>query len=180
MTIYDYSVERPDGTTLDLAELKGKVLLIVNTATRCGFTGQYKDLQALYDNYHDQGLEIIDIPCNQFKDQAPGSDQDIQEFCQLNYQTEFPQMKKAKVNGPDQLDLYRYLKSQQAFHGFGKSAKGLALAAMLKVQDKNYQQNPDIKWNFTKFMVDRNGQVVARYEPSHSLKKLGQHIQSLL
>ncbi|KAA9300318.1 glutathione peroxidase [Aerococcus sp. UMB8608] len=180
MTIYDYAVERPDGTYLDLADLKGKVILIVNTATRCGFTSQYKELQKLYHNYHDQGLEIIDIPCNQFRDQAPETDQEIQAFCQLNFQTEFPQMKKAKVNGPDQLDLYRYLKSQQAFQGFGKSAKGLALAAMMKVQDSQYQKNPDIKWNFTKFLVDRHGQVVARYEPTHSLNKLSQHIESLL
>ena len=111
--IYDYKVERQDGSFLDLKDLKGKVILIVNTATRCGFTPQYNDLQDLYDKYHDKGLEIIDIPCNQFKEQAPESDEEITKFCQLNFNIEFPQMKKADVNGDNELELYKFLKSQR-------------------------------------------------------------------
>ena len=112
MGIYDYSVERPDGTTQPLSAYEGKVLLIVNTATGCGFTPQYRELEEFYRKYHDKGLEILDIPCNQFAGQTPGTDEEIHEFCTLKYHTEFPQMKKSDVNGEHQLPLYAYLKSQ--------------------------------------------------------------------
>ena len=164
--IYDYKVEKQDGSFLDLKDLKGKVILIVNTATRCGFTPQYNDLQDLYEKYHDKGLEIIDIPCNQFKEQAPESDEEISKFCQLNFNIEFPQMKKAEVNGDNEIELYKFLKSQKGFEGFGHGPKALAMATLLKSRDKDYKNKPDIKWNFTKFLVDRDGNVVERFEPT--------------
>jgi len=104
------------------------------------------------DKYHDKGLEIIDIPCNQFKEQAPESDEEITKFCQLNFDIEFPQMKKAEVNGDNELELYKFLKSQKGFEGFGHGPKALAMATLLKSRDKDYKNNPDIKWNFTKIL----------------------------
>ncbi|WP_124057950.1 glutathione peroxidase [Vaginisenegalia massiliensis] len=180
MSIYDYSVTSGDGREISLAEYKDKVILIVNTATGCGFTPQYEAIEKLYEDYHDQGLEVIDIPCNQFKNQAPGSDEEIQAFCQLHYHTQFLQMKKSDVNGPDALPLYGYLKEQKDFEGFGKSAKALAMATMLLTIDKDYKHNPDIKWNFTKFVVDRQGQVVARFEPTADMKLVEACIKELL
>ena len=120
MGIYEYSVERPDGTMQPLSAYEGKVLLIVNTATGCGFTPQYQELEEFYRKYHGKGLEILDIPCNQFAGQTPGTDEEIHEFCTLKYHTEFPQMKKSDVNGEHQLPLYAYLKSKKGFAGFGK------------------------------------------------------------
>lgn len=178
--IYDYSLNNRHGDEISLKTFKGKVLLIVNTATGCGFTPQYKDLQTLYDNYHDVGLEIIDIPCNQFNQQAPGSDEDIYQFCQLNYQTLFEQMAKSDVNGDNALPLYTFLKSQQGFKGFGIGPKALAMSAFLKTLDSNYKNTPDIKWNFTKFLVARDGEVVARFEPTISMKTVEKAIKDLL
>ena len=168
MSIYDYSVPTPAGEELSLAQFKGKVLLIVNTATGCGFTPHYKDLEQFYKDYHEQGLEILDIPCNQFAGQTPGTDEEIHEFCTLKYNTEFPQMKKSDVNGPNALPLYAYLKSQKGFEGFS-GPMAIPMSVMLKKIDKDYKKNPDIKWNFTKFVVDRDGCVVARFEPTDSL-----------
>ena len=125
MNIYDFSVPMVGGGELSLAENKGKVMLIVNTATGCGFTPQYEDLEKLYEEYHEKGLEIIDIPCNQFAGQTPGTDEEIHEFCTLNYNTKFPQMKKLDVNGENALPLYAFLKEQKGFAGFGHSQKGL-------------------------------------------------------
>lgn len=178
--IYDYKVEKQDGSFLDLKDLKGKVILIVNTATRCGFTPQYNDLQDLYEKYHDKGLEIIDIPCNQFKEQAPESDEEISKFCQLNFNIEFPQMKKAEVNGDNEIELYKFLKSQKGFEGFGHGPKALAMATLLKSRDKDYKNNPDIKWNFTKFLVDRDGNVVERFEPTTKMDLVDEKISKLI
>lgn len=175
--IYDYKVEKQDGSFLDL---KGKVILIVNTATRCGFTPQYEDLQNLYSKYHEKGLEIIDIPCNQFKEQAPESDAEITNFCQINYNIEFPQMKKADVNGENEIELYKFLKSQKSFEGFGNGPKALAMSTLLKSIDKDYKNNPDIKWNFTKFLVDRDGNVVERFEPTAKMKLVDEKIAELI
>ena len=180
MSFYDYKVEDGKGNEVDLADLKGKVVLVVNTATGCGFTPQYKPIEEWYTKYHDQGLEILDIPCNQFGQQAPGTDEEIHEFCTLHYNTTFPQMKKADVNGENELPLYTFLKGEQGFHGFGKGPKALMMSAMLKKQDKNYKENPDIKWNFTKFVVDKEGNVVARFEPTEDMKKCEELIKSLL
>lgn len=180
MNIYDYEVEMPNGEKISLADNKGKVMIVVNTATGCGFTPHYKELEAMYEKYHDAGLEIIDIPCNQFNGQAPGTDEEIHEFCTLNYNTKFMQMKKSDVNGEQELPLYKYLKSQKAFEGFGKGVKGMAMAAMMKANDKDYKKNPDIKWNFTKFVVDREGNVVARFEPTVDMKEVQKFVESLM
>ena len=180
MSIYDYKLSAPDGTEISMEQFKGKVLLIVNTATGCGFTPHYKDIEDMYEKYHDQGLEVIDVPCNQFAGQTPGTDDEIHEFCTLKYNTQFPQMKKSDVNGENALPLYGYLKSQKGFEGFGKSPAALAMSAMLKKIDKDYKNNPDIKWNFTKFVVDREGNVVARFEPTASMKDLKACVEKLL
>ena len=142
MTIYDFKVRNAKGEEVSMADYKGKVLLIVNTATGCGFTPQYEGLQKLYDKYKDMGLEILDFPCNQFGHQAPGTEEEIQEFCTLKYKTTFPLFAKVEVNGKNEEPLFRYLKSQEG--GF---------------------LGDDIKWNFTKFLVTRDGIVVGRYAP---------------
>ncbi|MBQ8119672.1 MAG: glutathione peroxidase [Ruminococcus sp.] len=180
MNIYDYSVPRPDGSELKLSEFKGKVIVIVNTATGCGFTPHYEPLEKLYEEYHAKGLEIIDVPCNQFAGQTPGTDEEIHEFCTLKYNTQFPQMKKSDVNGENALPLFEYLKSQQGFEGFGSGVKALAVKAVAKKMDKDYKNNPDIKWNFTKFVVDRDGNVVKRFEPTEDMKKVVEYIKKLM
>ncbi len=180
MSIYDYSVPTPKSGDISLKDYEGKVMLIVNTATGCGFTPQYKELEEMYEKYHDKGLEIIDIPCNQFAGQTPGDDEEIHEFCTLKYHTQFPQMKKSDVNGENALPLYKYLKSQQGFKGFGKGPKALMMGAMLSRIDKDYKNNPEIKWNFTKFLVDRQGNVVSRFEPMEDMKKLDEAVAALL
>ena len=180
MSIYDYSVPTPAGEELALSLYQGKVLMIVNTATGCGFTPHYKDIEAIYEKCHDKGFEVIDVPCNQFAGQTPGTDDEIHEFCTLKYNTQFPQMKKSDVNGENALPLFTYLKSQKGFEGFGHGPMALAMSAMLKKQDKDYKNNPDIKWNFTKFIVDREGNVVARFEPTASMKDVAACVESLL
>ena len=180
MSIYDYSVLTPAGEEVSLGSFQGKVMLIVNTATGCGFTPHYKDLEEMYENFHDKGLEIIDIPCNQFAGQTPGTDDEIHEFCTLKYNTQFPQYKKSEVNGENELPLYTYLKSQKGFEGFGLSPAGIAMSTMLKSIDKDYKKNPNIKWNFTKFVVDRQGNVVARFEPTANMKDVAKCVESLL
>ena len=179
-SIYDYSVPATDGTEVKLADYKGKVMVIVNTATGCGFTPHYEPLEKMYENYHEQGLEIIDVPCNQFAGQTPGTDEEIHEFCTLKYNTQFPQMKKSDVNGENELPLYTYLKSQKGFEVFGKGPKALMMSGLLKTIDKDYKNNPNIKWNFTKFVVDREGNVVARFEPTADMKNLEECVKSLL
>lgn len=180
MSIYNYSIPQPNSEELKLADFKGKVMLIVNTATGCGFTPQYKDLETLYEKYHDKGLEIIDIPCNQFGHQTPGSDDEVHQFCQLHYKTQFPQMKKSDVNGENELPLYTYLKSQKGFCGFGEHKLSPLLSEMLAKEDKEWDKKPDIKWNFTKFLINRNGDVVARFEPTADMKEVEAKILELL
>ena len=180
MSIYDYSVTTPKNEEISLSQYKGRVMLIVNTATGCGFTPQYKDLESIYEKYHDQGLELIDIPCNQFAGQTPGTDEEIHDFCTLKYNTQFPQMKKSDVNGENELPLYTYLKSQKGFEGFGKGPKALMMSALLKKVDKDYKNNPNIKWNFTKFLVDRDGNVVRRFEPTEDMKHVDEAVKELL
>ena len=143
MSIYEFKVSDYQGNEISLDNYKGKVLLIVNTATGCGFTPQYEGLESLYQELHDKGLEILDFPCNQFAGQAPGTDEEIHEFCTFKYHTTFKQFKKIKVNGKEEHPLYTYLKEQ-----------------------KSGSMGKRIKWNFTKFLVDRNGQVIERYAPT--------------
>lgn len=180
MSIYDFSVPTPKDGDFSLANFKGKVMLIVNTATGCGFTPHYKLIEQMYEDFHERGFEVIDVPCNQFAGQTPGTDEEVHEFCQLKYNTQFPQMKKSDVNGENALPLFTYLKEQKGFEGFGKGAAALAMRAMCKMRDKNYKNNPDIKWNFTKFVVDREGNVVARFEPTQSLDDVRKCIEGLL
>ena len=179
-TIYDYTLPKPNGEEVSLKEFEGKVLVVVNTATGCGFTPQYKELEEMHEVFHEKGLEIIDVPCNQFAGQTPGTDDEIHEFCTLKYNTQFPQYRKSDVNGENELPLYTYLKSEQGFKGFGKGVKALAMAAMLAKIDRNYKDNPDIKWNFTKFVIDRSGKVVARYEPTDSMDDMKKLVEGLL
>ena len=157
MDIYDFTVKNNRGEDVPMSEFKGKVLLIVNTATGCGLTPQYRGLEELYKKYKDRGFEILDFPCNQFGHQAPGSDADINSFCTLNYDTTFPRFKKIDVNGDDASPLYKWLK---------KEKEGIFGDA--------------IKWNFTKFLVDRNGKVVARFSPTTSPSKISGKIEALL
>lgn len=180
MSIYDYSIPKPNGEELKLADLKDKVLLIVNTATGCGFTPQYETIEALYEKYHDKGLEVIDIPCNQFGHQTPGSDAEVHEFCQLHYNTKFAQMKKSDVNGANELPLYTYLKSQIGFKGFGEHQFSKLLGDMLAKEDKDWASKSDIKWNFTKFLVNRQGEVVERFEPTADMNEVEIKILELL
>ena len=180
MGFYDLSVTAPDGSQVAMADFKGKVVLVVNTATGCGFTPHYAPLEAMYEKYHDQGFEIVDVPCNHFKGQTPGTDEEIHQFCTLKYNTQFPQMKKSDVNGENAIELFKYLKSQKGFEGFGKGPAALAMSALLKTIDKDYKNNPEIKWNFTKFVINREGEVVARFEPTADMKKVEECVVSLL
>ncbi|WP_085833114.1 glutathione peroxidase [Clostridium merdae] len=157
MKIYDYNILDMNKQPVSLSQYKGKVLLIVNTATGCGFTPQYEGLENLYKKYRDRGFEVLDFPCNQFGNQAPGSEEEIHSFCQLKYDVTFPQFAKIEVNGPNEAPLYTYLKSQQ---------KGML--------------GSNIKWNFTKFLVDKNGNVVARYAPTEKPENLEADIEKLL
>lgn len=180
MGFYDLSVTARDGSEVSMNDYRDKVVLVVNTATGCGFTPHYKPLEEMYEKLHDKGLEIIDVPCNQFAGQTPGTDEEIHEFCQLKYNTQFPQMKKSDVNGDNAIELFKYLKSQKTFEGFGKGPKALALSAMLKKIDKDYKNNAEIKWNFTKFVVNRQGEVVKRFEPTEDMKEVARFVESLI
>lgn len=179
-SVYDFKLQRRDGSEFSLEEYRGKVMLIVNTATGCGFTPHYEPIEQLYEELHDNGFEVIDVPCNQFAGQTPGNDEEIHEFCQLKYNTQFEQFKKSDVNGENALPLFTYLKEQKGFEGFGKGPAALAMSAMMLKVDKNYKKNPDIKWNFTKFLVDREGNVVARFEPTADMKKVVEAVKELV
>ena len=177
-TVYDFTVKDDMGSDVSLANYKGKVLLIVNTATRCGFTPQYEDLEKLYEKYAKEGLEILDFPCNQFGQQAPGTIQEIHQFCTANFNIHFPQFDKIDVNGENAHPLYTYLKSQKAFGGFDLTDDmGKRLDEMFRKRDANYDKNADIKWNFTKFLVSREGRVIKRYEPSDKMSDVEIDIQ---
>ena len=180
-TVYEFSVKDRKGKEVSLKEYANEVLLIVNTATKCGFTPQYDELEALYRKYHAQGFEILDFPCNQFGQQAPGRDEEIHEFCKLNYGTEFPRFKKVKVNGDDADPLFQFLKEQKGFAGWDESHELTAiLDKMLSEADPDYKEKADIKWNFTKFLVNKKGQVVARFEPTTAVSDIEKQIVELL
>ena len=180
MSIYDYTFKTRRGEEHSMAEYKGKVLIIVNTATGCGFTPQYEDLQKIYEKYNEKGLEILDFPCNQFANQAPGTDEEIHTFCKGRFGITFPQFAKVHVNGENALPLWKYITENTKFEGFGKGPKALMMAGVAKSQDKDYKNNGNIKWNFTKFVVDREGNIVDRFEPTRSMNELDQLIESLL
>lgn len=179
--VFDFSLKDKKGNEVSLETYKGKVLLIVNTATGCGFTPQYEELEAMYRRLKGKGLEILDVPCDQFGHQAPGSDEEITEFCTVKFGTDFPQFKKSEVNGKNELPLYCWLKSQKGYAGGAYEEK---LAAIM--EDLYNKSNPeprkenDIQWNFTKFLVNRDGEVVARFEPTADLKEVEKSIEALL
>ena len=179
-SVYDFKVKDMNGNEVSLSDYKGKVLLIVNTATECGFTPQYEDLQAIYDKFKDKGLVILDFPCNQFGGQAPGDISKIHEFCTSKYNTTFPQFDKIDVNGENASPLFTFLKSKQGFKGFGNGEQAKFMDEMLKKQDPDYASKSDIKWNFTKFLVDSKGDVVARFEPTVSMNFVSTVVSSKL
>ena len=181
MTIYNYTVKNDEGNDVSLKEYEGKVLLIVNSATECGFTPQYTELERMYSEYKDQDFIILDFPCNQFGGQAPGTNDEIVNFCRLKFAVEYPIFSKIDVNGENEDPLYTYLKQQKGFEGFDDDHELSQI--MIKISseaDPDYKNNPDIKWNFTKFLVDREGNVVARFEPTKDLKIVEEEIKKLL
>lgn len=181
MSIYDFTVKDRMDNDISLSEYQGKVLLIVNSATQCGFTPQYDDLEDLYERYSDEGFVILDFPCNQFGNQAPGSNDDIYSFCESNYGVQFPIFSKIEVNGDNAHPLYKYLVSQKGFSGFNEDHELTpVLHKILSEANPNYQNTPDIKWNFTKFLIDRNGNVVERFEPTEYLYVIEERIKELL
>jgi len=179
-TIYDFKAPGNRGAEQDFADYKGKVLLIVNTASKCGFTPQYDGLEALYQKYKDKGLVVVGFPCDQFGHQEPGSNADIEEFCRLNHGVTFPLMAKSDVNGENANPIFKWLYSEKPFAGFGESETAVFMNDMLSKADSDYASNPDIKWNFTKFLIDRKGHVVSRFEPTVSPEEMDAAIQALL
>ncbi len=176
-SVFDFSVKTQDGKMVKLDSYKGQYILIVNTATQCGFTPQYEEMQHMYEKFKDDGFVILDFPCNQFGEQAPGSNQEIHNFCTSTFNITFPQFAKVNVNGPDEDPLFTWLKKQKGFEGFDQSNPiGKHLHEAFLKQDPNYAENPDIKWNFTKFLIDREGNVVARFEPTVDMNKVADAI----
>ena len=179
MTIYDLKVKNRNNEEVSLKDYKGKVLIIVNTATGCGFTPQYEGLEKLYNEYHSKGLEILDFPCNQFGNQAPGTDEEIHEFCALKYNTSFDQFAKIEVNGENESPLYTFLKNAIKEETIDGMKNKMAMKAIEKIS-KTYKNQNDIKWNFTKFLVDRNGNVVGRYSPTFKPEDMEEKIKELI
>lgn len=165
MSVYDYSYTSIEGKTVSMSEYKGKVLLLVNTASKCGFAPQFAGLEELYRKYMDKGLEVIGFPCNQFMDQEPADAKAIAEFCTVRYGVTFPLSGKVDVRDEGAIPLYMYLTEQKGFEGMGKGLKNRAFEAMLKAKYGKGYKDDQVKWNFTKFLIDRKGEVVARFEP---------------
>ena len=180
MSIYDYVYTSIEGNPVSMSQYKGKVVLIVNTASKCGFAPQYEGLEALYQRYRDQGFEVIGFPCNQFMDQEPGDEAAISEFCSVRYGVTFPMSAKADVRGDDAIPLFRYLTEQKGFEGMGKGIKNKAFDMMLKARYKDGYKDSQVKWNFTKFLVDRQGEVTARFEPVVEPAETAAYIEKLL
>lgn len=180
-TVYDFSLTDKKGNSVSLADYKGKVLLIVNTATGCGFTPQYEALEAMYKKLRDKGFEILDVPCNQFGHQTPGSDEEVTEFCTMKFGTDFPQFKKSDVNGANALPLFTWLKEEKGYAGGAYEAKLAKVMEELynKANAEPRKQN-DIQWNFTKFLIDREGKVVARFEPTVDMKEVEKAVEAQL
>lgn len=181
MNIYDFKATTIDGTEVSLEKYKGKVVVITNTASKCGFTPQYEDLQRLFAKYKEQGLEILGFPSNQFAEQEPGSNEEIQSFCSLNYGVDFQMFSKIDVRGPNAHPLFNYLTGQAPFQGFDMNhALGKILKSLLEEKFPETLHGDSIKWNFTKFLVDRNGNVVGRYEPTTAPMDMEKDIEKLL
>ncbi len=179
-TIYQFSAESNSGEQVNFADYKGKVLLVVNTASKCGFTPQYDGLEALYQKYKSEGFTVIGFPCDQFGHQEPGSNEEIEEFCRLNHGVTFPLMAKSDVNGENANEIFKWLYAEKPFAGWGESETGKFMDGMLSRNDPDYASNPDIKWNFTKFLIDRKGKVVARFEPVVTPEEIDSQIADIL
>ena len=179
MSIYDLKVKNRNGEEVSISEFKGKILIIVNTATGCGFTPQYEGLEKLYKEYHDKGLEILDFPCNQFGNQAPGNDDEIHEFCSLKYNTTFDQFMKIDVNGENEDPIFTYIKNEVKEDVISGLKNKMAMKAVEKIST-TCKKKGDIKWNFTKFIVDREGNVVARYSPTFKPEDMEEKVKELL
>lgn len=179
MNLYDFKVMTRKGEEVSLDEYKGKVVLVVNTATGCGFTPQYTDLQKIYDELHDEGLEILDFPCNQFGNQAPEGDEEIHTFCTGRFGIKFPQFAKIDVNGENAIPLFKWITENTKFEGFDGPAK-LVLSPIVKKMDKDYKENGNIKWNFTKILINKEGEIVGRFEPTASMDDLKEAIKKEL
>ena len=178
-SVYDFKVADLEENIVSLDAYKGKVLLIVNTATKCGFTPQYKELQEIYDKYHAQGFEVLDFPCNQFGEQSPGSNEEIHKFCTDNYETTFPQFSKIDVNGENESPLFTFLQAKQGFKGF-PGERGQMMEQMMARRDPDCAKKSDIKWNFTKFLVNKNGEVIARFEPTMDMAEVEAQVKAQL
>ena len=180
--IYDITVKDMDGSDVSLANYKGKVLLIVNVASKCGLTPQYEGLEALYQKYKDQGLEILGFPCNQFLEQEPGTNEEIQSFCSLNYNVTFPLFAKIDVNGEAESPLYTYLKKQAPFKGYPEGAEEFAakLDEIHQQTGSGFNQGDAIRWNFGKFLVSKDGKTILRFEPMVTPDMMEEAIQELL
>ena len=178
--IYDFTVKDRSGNEVSLKEYAGKVLLIVNTATGCGFTPHYEPLEAMYKEFREKGFEILDFPCNQFAGQAPGSEDEIHEFCTLKFGTEFPQFAKIDVNGDGADPLFVYLAAEKPFAGFGKGLKNAALNKFSDMNNRKFGDKAYIRWNFTKFLVNRQGEVIARFEPTEDMKDVRDAVAAAL
>ena len=179
-TVYDFSLKDKQGNEVSLEQYKGKVLLIVNTATGCGFTPQYEDLEAMYHKLQSKGLEILDIPCNQFGHQAPGSDEEIKEFCTVKFGADFPQFKKSDVNGANELPLYTWLKSEKPCLGGYDEKLAAVMEKLYNEANLEPRKKDDIQWNFTKFLINRDGQVIARFEPVVDMKEVEKQVEAAL
>ncbi|MBO4787770.1 MAG: glutathione peroxidase [Lachnospiraceae bacterium] len=180
MGVYDYTVKDRKGNEVSLAEYQGKVLLIVNTATGCGFTPHYDPLEAMYKEFKDKGFEILDFPCNQFADQAPGTDDEIHEFCTVKFGTEFPQFAKIDVNGDTADPLFAYLATEKPFQGFGKGLKISLLTKYSNMNNKKFGDKAYIRWNFTKFLIGRDGTVLERFEPTVDMDVVKKAVEAQL
>lgn len=180
-TIYDFTVTRANGERFPLYHYEGKPVLIVNTASKCKYTPQFDDLQKLYDEYKERGLQVIGFPCNQFAEQEPGSSQEAESFCQINYGVQFPMFSKVDVNGEQAHPLYDFLKKSGPFAGFDESdSNGKLLKLMIADKAPHWLHGDAIKWNFTKFLIDREGRVIRRFEPVDAVDKLKASIEELL
>ena len=179
MNAYDFKVKAQDGTEVNVSDYEGKVLLVVNTATGCGFTPQYTELQDMYEELQDKGFEILDFPCNQFANQTPGTDDEVHDFCTGRYGITFPQFSKIDVNGENAIPLFKWLTENTEFKGFSGAMK-LILPPVVKKMDPDYKNNGNIKWNFTKFLINRKGEIVARFEPTEDIKDVRAKVLEVL
>ena len=179
-TVYDFTVKDRKGNDVRLSDYSGKVLLIVNTATGCGFTPHYEPLEAMYKDLKDKNFEILDFPCNQFANQTPGDADEIHQFCTLKFGADFPQFQKINVNGDEADPLFAFLATEKPFEGFGKGIKNAALNKFSSLNNKRFGDKAYIKWNFTKFLIDREGKVVARFEPTTDMAAVRSAVEAIL